>query len=66
MRIFSYLCETNPIRKFSREFKPYGVFKLKFFNIKIYREMVAVVARKAHNLEVGGSSPSLATNGLVG
>jgi hypothetical protein len=27
----------------------------------IYREMVAEVARKAHNLEVGGSIPSLAT-----
>ena len=30
--------------------------------IKIYREIVAAVARKAHNLEVGGSIPSLATN----
>ena len=29
--------------------------------IKIYREIVAAVARKAHNLEVGGSIPSLAT-----
>ena len=27
-----------------------------------HREIVAVVARKAHNLEVGGSNPPLATN----
>ena len=26
-----------------------------------YREIVAAVARQAHNLEVGGSNPSLAT-----
>ena len=55
----------NPIRKFSRESKPCGIFYLKFFKI-IYREIVAAVARKAHNLEVGGSIPSLATkNGLT-
>lgn len=29
--------------------------------LKLYREIVAAVARKAHNLEVGGSIPSLAT-----
>lgn len=34
---------------------------LKVLLLKIYREMVAEVARKAHNLEVGGSIPSLAT-----
>ena len=28
----------------------------------LYREIVAAVARQAHNLEVGGSNPSLATN----
>jgi hypothetical protein len=33
--------------------------KQKFFNI--HREVVAAVARQAHNLEVGGSIPSLAT-----
>ena len=27
----------------------------------LYREIVAAVARQAHNLEVGGSIPSLAT-----
>ena len=39
-----------------------------FYNFIIYsyicktnREIVAAVARKAHNLEVGGSIPSLAT-----
>ena len=32
-----------------------------FVIIKIHREIVAAVARKAHNLEVEGSIPSLAT-----
>jgi hypothetical protein len=34
---------------------------IKVLLFKIYSEMVAEVARKAHNLEVGGSIPSLAT-----
>ena len=38
---------------------------LKVLLLKIYREMVAAVARKAHNLEVGGSIPSLATKKLL-
>ena len=35
--------------------------EIEFFKI-IYSGIVAAVARKAHNLEVGGSIPSLATN----
>ena len=34
---------------------------LKVLLLKIYREMVAAVARRAHNPKVGGSIPSLAT-----
>ena len=34
-----------------------------FLSLLKYREIVAAVARKAHNLEVGGSIPPLATTG---
>ena len=35
-----------------------------FLSLLKYREIVAAVARKAHNLEVGGSIPPLATKTL--
>ena len=36
-------------------------FKVQILFILLYCEVVAVVARRAHNPKVGGSNPSLAT-----
>ena len=48
-----------------RNKKDFEFWKIFIIFFKINREVVAAVARKAHNLEVGGSIPSLATKGLI-
>ena len=40
MRILSYLCETSPTSvAFEKTLVACGIFYLKFFNMKIYREV---------------------------
>ena len=55
----------KPHEWFEKTNKFVGFIFQKLFKI-LYRGVVAVVARQAHNLEVGGSNPPLATIGWLG
>ena len=49
-------------KKNKKRFGNVKTFSDLYISSLTYREIVAAVARQAHNLEVGGSNPSLATN----